>query len=242
MRLPSAENRVEALPRQRLAVMIRIVNDLHEEEATLQKLVTPKIEMDHELSEVRLISQGLTLKEERRIEGQDAIIIELAARYRLGEGAIKQQYRYLVFKENGHVYCQRLPMGSWAPSDPDACLIWLGRGGLQQGDFVLLPRKRIPKDAEELLPPADPGFWKKLRQAVTEAFSDNDPEVSEWERIIGRHHPLNCQVYRKENRVYLLAEAATIIEHPEHAPLEIPAGVYEVVEDRASAYWRKAID
>ncbi|MNU10401.1 hypothetical protein D3C72_2575250 [compost metagenome] len=53
---------------------------------------------------------------------------------------------------------------------------------------------------------------------------------------------MDCTVYRKESRLYLVAPHDTEVEHPEHATLVVPAGTYEVVEDRASSYWRKAID
>lgn len=227
-------------------VTITVVNHPHFEEATLRKVVQPRIEIDQEQRHVSLVSQGLSLTEEKRTEGQTAILIEVAARYRRGEGAIKQVYRYLVFTENGTIYCQRLPMGSWAPSDPDVCLEWLGRGGLQQGDFVLLPRKRIPADAVEVPRPEKPSFWKRavegVKSLIGESLLEEELQTSEWHRLIGRHNPVDCRVYKHGQRLYLVAPHATVVEHPEHATLKIPAGSYEIVEDRATSYWRKAID
>lgn len=227
-------------------VTLKVVNQPNFEEATLRKVIQPRVDLDQEAQEVCLVSQGLSLTEERRSEGRTAILIEVAARYRRGEGAIKQLYRYLVFTENGTVYCQRLPMGSWAPSDPDVCLEWLGRGGLQQGDFVLLPRKRIPSQAVEIPRPAKPTFWRRAVDGVMSLIGEPELEdalqTSEWQRLIGRHDPVDCRVYQHASRLYLVAPHDTVVEHPEHATLKIPAGSYEIVEDRASSYWRKAID
>lgn len=229
---------------RRLVATIQVKNVPNFQEATLRTVITPRIEIDQETKTVSIVSQGLTLTEEKRLEGLQAMLVEVAARYRHGEGSIKQQYRYLVFEENQHLYCQRLPMGSWAPGDPDVCFEWLGRGGLQQGDFVLLPRKKIPNDAMRIERPSgeNGGLWQKVRSFIGEAFLDEEAATSEWERLIGRHDPVECEVYRKDNRLYLKAERDTEVRHPEHATLSIPAGVYEIVEDRASSYWRKAID
>ncbi|MBM3268626.1 MAG: hypothetical protein FJZ01_13340 [Candidatus Sericytochromatia bacterium] len=227
-------------------VRIKVINHPNFQEATLRRLITPKIEIDQESREIQIISQGLTLTEERRLIGQEAILIEVAARYRRGEGSIKQVYRYLLFTENGTAYCQRLPMGAWPPSDPDECLEWLGRGGLQQGDFVLLPRKRLPAGCVEVPRPKRGTILEKavsaIQQFIGEALLDDVAPASEWERAIGRHDPADCLLYRKDARYYLAAPHDTVSNHPEHARLEIPEGVYEVVEDRASAFWRKAID
>lgn len=224
-------------------VRVRVVNVPNFQEATLRKVITPRPEIDQATAEVVLVSQGLSLTEERRTEGQDAILIEIAARYRRGEGAIKQLYRYLVFQENGTTYCQRLPMGAWAPGEPDECFAWLGRGGLQQGDFVLLPRKRLPAGAERVPRPRVEPLWRRaiegLKHLVADPFLE---EPDDWTRMIGRHDPVGCEVHRKEQRLFLVAPEDTRVEHPEHATLTLPAGVYEIVEDRASSYWRKAID
>jgi hypothetical protein len=227
-------------------VGLKVVNQPHFEEATLRNVIQPCIEIDDAAREVSLISQGLSLSEEKRTLGTTAILIEVAARYRRGEGAIKQLYRYLVFTENGKIYCQRLPMGSWAPSDPDVCLEWLGRGGFQQGDFVLLPRKRIPPEAREIVRPQKAPLWKRalegMKSLIGETMLEDDLPASEWHRLIGRHDPVDCKVYLHADRLYLDAPQATVVEHPEHATLNIHAGRYEIVEDRASSYWRKAID
>lgn len=227
-------------------VSLQVLNHPHFEEATLRKVIQPRIEIDQASRVVSLVSQGLSLTEEKRTAGTTAILIEVAARYRRGEGAIKQLYRYLVFTENGTIYCQRLPMGAWAPSDPDVCLDWLGRGGLQQGDFVLLPRKRIPSEAVEIPRPEKTPLWKRaldgMKSLIGDPLLEDELASSDWHRLIGRHNPVDCQVFQHANRLYLLAPHATIVEHPEHATLKIPAGQYEIVEDRASSYWRKAID
>lgn len=237
---------LETKPRIDERVAIRVLNVPNFQEATLRKLITPKIEVEQAEHVVSIISQGLSLTEERRAVGEDAILIEVAARYRRGEGAIKQLYRYLVFQENGTTYCQRLPMGSWAPSEPDTCFEWLGRGGFQQGDFVLLPRKRLPQGVVEIERPKAIGFWKRavdgLKNLLSDSMFDEEVMSSEWGKLIGRHNPVDCTVYRKDNRLYLVAPHATVVEHPEHATLSVPAGTYEIVEDRASSYWRKAID
>ncbi|HEY9766425.1 MAG TPA: hypothetical protein V6C82_08660 [Chroococcales cyanobacterium] len=244
----SPEKRLETRPPKKLEVSVQVVNVPKFEEATLRRVVTPRIEIDPESRTISLISQGLTLSEAKRTEGVEALLLEVAARYRHGEGSIKQLYRYLVFSENGKLYCQRLPMGAWAPADPDLCLEWLGRGGLQQGDFILLPRKHLPSGAIEVERPTpkEMGLWSKgvemVREFIGETLLDQEIHASEWERLIGRHDPVGCKAYRKENRVYLQADAATEVRHPEHSTLAIPAGTYEVVEDRASSYWRKAID
>ncbi len=238
--------KVEATPRITDRVAIRVLNTPNFQEATLRKLITPKIEVDQAEGLVSIVSQGLSLTEEKRTEGDEAILIEVAARYRRGEGAIKQLYRFLVFQENGTTYCQRLPMGSWAPTDPDTCFEWLGRGGHQQGDFVLLPRKRLPSGVIEIERPKALSAWKRAVENLKNLFSDslfNDEVMStEWGRLIGRHNPVDCTVYRKDNRLYLVAPHDTEVQHPEHATLSIPKGTYEIVEDRASSYWRKAID
>lgn len=227
-------------------VTVRVVNLANFQEATLRKFVTPKVEVDQDLGEVQIVSRGLSLTEERRAVGTEAILLEVAARYRRGEGAIKQIYRYLVFTENGTTYCQRLPMGSWAPTDPDICFEWLGRGGLQQGDFVLLPRKRLPPGAVEVKrPPKGTAIQRAMavvQQFISEALLDDDGARSEWERLIGRHDPVDCRLYKKDARIYLEAPTDTVSNHPEHAQMPIPQGVYEIVEDRASSYWRRAID
>ena len=227
-------------------VKIRVVNVANFQEATLRKVVTPRVDIDQDRGAVRITSNGLSLTEERRSLGTEAVLVEVAARYRRGEGAIKQIYRYLVFTENGTTYCQRLPMGSWAPTDPDICLEWLGRGGFQQGDFVLLPRRRLPSGAVEVKrPPKPPALMRAVaavQQFIAETLLDDDAGRSEWERLIGRHEPENCQLFKKDARVYLVAAHDTVSNHPEHAQLRIPAGTYEIVEDRASAYWKRAID
>lgn len=244
--VPAPLKTIETTPSIKELVSIRVLNVPNFQEATLRKLITPKIEVDQTDASVSIVSQGLSLTEEKRAEGEQAILIEVAARYRHGEGAIKQLYRYLVFQENGTTYCQRLPMGSWAPSEPDTCFEWLGRGGLQQGDFVLLPRKRLPSNVEEVERPKAVGLWQRAVDGFKSFFTDpaHEEEVmgSDWGRLIGRHNPVDCTVYRKESRLYLLAPNDTVVEHPEHATLAVPAGTYEVVEDRASSYWRKAID
>lgn len=227
-------------------VTLRVVNHPNFQEATLRKVIHPREEVDQESRLVSLISQGLSLTEEKRTIGETAILIEVAARYRRGEGAIKQLYRYLVFTENGTVYCQRLPMGSWAPSDPDVCLEWLGRSGYQQGDFVLLPRKKVPSEAVEIQRPGKGPLWKRALDGVKSLLVDPLAEealaTSEWHQLIGRHDPVDCKVYQHANRLYLVAPHDTVVEHPEHATLKVPAGTYEIVEDRATSYWRKAID
>ncbi len=227
-------------------VKVRVVNVANFQEATLRKLVTPQVDIDQDRGDVRITSSGLSLTEERRSIGKEAILLEVAARYRRGEGAIKQIYRYLVFTENGTTYCQRLPMGSWAPTDPDICLEWLGRGGLQQGDFVLLPLRRLPTGAAEIKRPPKPTALMRavvaVQQFIAEALLDDDAGRSEWERLIGRHEPEDCQLFKKDARVYLVAPHDTVSSHPEHAQLRIPEGTYEIVEDRASAYWKRAID
>lgn len=225
-------------------VTIQVLNAPNFQEATLRKLITPRVEVEQNARRVSITSQGLSLTEERRTNGQEAILLEVAARYRHGEGAIKQLYRYLIFMENGTTYCQRLPMGSWAPTDPDICLEWLGRGGLQQGDFVLLPRTRLPNGCLELKRPQRNAFQRAMegvKAFIGETLLDDDGN-SDWERLIGRHNPVDCRIYKRENRLYLEAPHDTRSIHPEHAPLSIPKGVYEIVEDRASSYWRKAID
>jgi hypothetical protein len=235
-------------PRPPLAERVRITvqNRPNFQEATLRRVITPKIEIDQDLGEILIASQGLSRTEERRLVGEEAILVEVAARYRRGEGSIKQVYRYLVFTENGTTYCQRLPMGSWPPVEPDECLEWLGRGGLQQGDFVLLPRRRLPDAAVEVPRPKRGSLIDKavsaLQAFIGEALLDDPTPGTEWERAIGRHDPAECQLYRKDARYYLVAPQDTVSNHPEHAPLRIPEGVYEVVEDRATAFWRKAID
>jgi hypothetical protein len=243
--VPEAIAQVTLPPPVSERVTVQVLNVPNFQEATLRRVITPRVEIDQATGHVTLASQGLSLSEERRVAGQEALLIEVAARYRRGEGAIKQLYRYLVFQENGTTYCQRLPMGSWAPSDPDHCLEWLGRGGLQQGDFVLLPRKRLPADAVEVERPKKAPLWQRavegFRQFVADVWTDEDGG-SEWERLIGRHDPVGCEVFRRENRLYLVAPTDTRVQHPEHATLSVPAGVYEIVEDRASSYWRKAID
>lgn len=226
-------------------VSLCVLNVPNFQEATFRKVITPKIEIDQDEAAVSIVSQGLSLSEEKRTEGQEAIMIEVAARYRRGEGAIKQLYRYLVFQENGTTYCQRLPMGAWAPSDPDTCFEWLGRGGLQQGDFVLLPRRRVPNGATAVERPRGESLWKRavsgFKSLVADPHHEEEP-ADDWERLIGRHNPVDCTVYRKDARLYLVAPHDTVVEHPEHATLSVPAGTYEIVEDRASSYWRKAID
>jgi hypothetical protein len=231
---------------------IQVVNAINLQEATLRKVVVPKLEVDQETKTVRIVSQGLSLTEERRAVGDRAAMIEVAARYRRGEGAIRQQYRYLVFENaderdgEGTLYAIRLPMGSWTPNDPDICLEWLGRGGHQQGDFVLLPRKVVPVDAEEVERPKNRSFWElaadNFRRLIHETIGECQPEMDEWTRLIGRHDPKDARLFRKDGRLFLLVEADTVVEHPEHATLSLPKGVYEVVEDRATSYWRKAID
>jgi hypothetical protein len=235
-----------------LRFSIQVVNALHLQEATLRKVVTPEVVVDQLTKKVTLTSRGLSLTEEKRVMGDRAAIIEVAARYRRGEGAIKQSYRYLVFENHeerdgeGAVYAVRLPMGSWTPTDPDICLEWLGRGGFQQGDFVLLPRKVVPVDAVEVEKPAHRSFWamaaENFRRILTETVGECQAEMDEWTRLIGRHDPKDARLFNKDGRMFLVAEKATVVEHPEHAPLSLPAGVYEVVEDRATSYWRKAID
>ncbi|GEM_PF-1608476 len=229
-------------------ISIRISNVINLQEATLRKTITPKIEIDQEAMNIRLVSQGLLLTEERRVVGVEAILIEVAARYRRGAGSIKQIYRYLVFSENGKAYCQRLPMGSWPPIGADECLEWLGRGGLQQGDFVLLPRKRLPEDVVEIPRPKQVNILEKTASAIQtffrEAFLDDSIEQPEWERTIGRHNPVDCRLlsHSASGRYYLVAPHDTVSNHPEHAQLKVPEGMYEIVEDRASAFWRNAID
>lgn len=243
---PSQDTRI--LPPIDQRVSLRVVNLPDFQEATLRKVILPKIEIDQASMEIRIISRGLCLTEDRRVVGHEAILIEVAARYRHGAGSIKQVYRYLVFTENNKAYCQRLPMGTWPPSDPDNCLEWLGRGGLQQGDFVLLPRKQLPEDAIEIPRPKKGNLIERtvtaLQTFIGEALLDEPTTTnSEWERTIGRHNPEGCELYCKENvRYYLVAPRDTVSNHPEHAQLRIPEGIYEIVEDRASAFWRKAID
>ncbi len=227
-------------------VSLKVVNVPNFQEATLRRVISPKVEIEQDSGDIRLISQGLCLTEERRVIGQEAMLVEVAARYRRGEGSIKQVYRFLAFTENGTAYCQRLPMGSWPPSDPDECLEWLGRGGFQQGDFVLLPRKRMPAGSVEIGRPKKGSLFEKavsaLQTFIGEALLDDPAPATEWERAIGRHDPVDCVLWRRDARYYLVAPHDTVSNHPEHAQLKIPEGVYEVVEDRASAFWRKAID
>lgn len=234
------------------AIRIQVVDATDTQEATMRQVVTPRVEIDHDDRHVTLISQGLSLREERRTVGERAVMIEVAARYRRGEGAIKQSYRYLVFANAeeregaGAIYAVRLPMGAWTPGDPDVCLAWLGRGGLQQGDFVLLPRKAVPAGAAEISPPPARSFWQSaaanMKRIWQDAVGEAEAEVDEWTRLIGRHDPRGMRLFKKEERLYLLAGSDTVVLHPEHAPLAVPAGAYEVAEDRATRYWRKAID
>lgn len=243
--------RVQATP-ELVNFNVQVVNAINLQEATLRKVVTPQVDVDQATKAVRITSQGLSLTEEKRVFGERAMTIEVAARYRRGEGAIRQSYRYLVFENaeeregEGNLYAIRLPMGSWTPSDPDICLEWLGRGGHQQGDFVLLPRKGLPPEAEEIQKPQSRSFWamaaENFRKLLTETVGECQAEMDEWTRLIGRHDPKDARLYRKETRLFLVADADTVVQHPEHAPLALPQGVYEVVEDRATSYWRKAID
>lgn len=250
---PFATPPVEAPARPGVrAIAIEVVNATNLQEATIRRVVTPQIEIDHDEKRVRFVSQGLSLTEEKRTEGEAAVIIELAARYRRGEGAIRQCYRFLVFENAaerdglGNVYAVRLPMGAWAPTDPDICLEWLGRGGHQQGDFVLLPRTGLPAEATEVPRPRKRKFWEMaadhFRRVLAETVGDGDHNLDEWTRLIGRHDPQDAQLFRKDNRLFVVALSDTVVLHPEHAPMALPAGHYEVVEDRATSYWRKAID
>lgn len=230
---------------------IRVVNGVNLQEATMRQVITPLVEYDHDNRVVQLISQGLGLTEEKRTVGERAVLIEVAARYRRGEGAIKQCYRYLVFlnpderEGKGNLYAVRLPMGAWAPSDPDICYEWLGRGGFQQGDFVLLPRKGMPSGCEEVARPKARSMWEmaaeSFRRILNETMGE-ETQMDEWTRLIGRHDPKDARLFKKENRLFLLVEKDTVVNHPEHAPMALPAGNYEVVEDRSTSYWRKAID
>ncbi|MFN3429470.1 MAG: hypothetical protein ACK46X_05925 [Candidatus Sericytochromatia bacterium] len=241
-----------AVPARQLDFKIQVVNAINLQEATLRKVVTPELVVDQDTKTIQIVSRGLSLTEEKRQFGDRAAMIEVAARYRRGEGAIRQSYRYLVFENPeerdglGNLYAIRLPMGSWTPNDPDICLEWLGRGGFQQGDFVLLPRKVLPVGSMEVEQPQTRGFWQmaaeNFRKLLTETVGECQPEMDEWTRLIGRHDPKDARLYRKDDRLFLVAEADTVVEHPEHAPLALPQGVYEVVEDRATSYWRKAID
>lgn len=233
------------------SIRIEVVNALNMQEATLRKVITPLVEIDQDTRTVRVTSQGLGLTEERRVEGQRALMLEVAARYRRGTGGIKQSYRYLIFANPeergglGNVYAVRLPMGTWTPEDPDTCLEWLGRGGYQQGDFVLLPRKRLPSGSEEIPRPKARSFWQAAADSMKRLMAETlgeAPTMDEWTRLIGRHDPKKTHLYRKDGRIFLHAPADTVVEHPEHATLTLPAGIYEVVEDRATSYWRKAID
>lgn len=244
---PVAERPVETAA----DLTIRVVNGVNLQEATMRQVITPKVEVDHDARHVRLISQGLGLTEEKRTVGDRAVLIEVAARYRRGEGAIKQCYRYLVFLNpderdgRGNLYAVRLPMGAWAPADPDICYEWLGRGGFQQGDFVLLPRKAIPSGSEEVPRPKARSRWEmaaeSFRRILNETMGEDTP-LDEWTRLIGRHDPKEARLFKKEARVFLVVERDTQVLHPEHAPMSLPAGNYEVVEDRSTSYWRKAID
>ena len=232
---------------------LEVVNKVDLQEATIRKVVTPRVELDQEARVVRLVSQGLSLTEERRLVGDRAVMIEVAARYRRGEGAIKQAYRYLVFLNpeerdgEGNLYAVRLPMGAWSPSDPDVAHEWLGRGGHQQGDFVLLPRKALPEGATMVERPQARSFWQtaaeSFRRILQETMcTEDEPVMDEWTRLIGRHNPKEGTLYKLDQRVFLVVEQDTVVEHPEHAPMALPGGIYEVVEDRATSYWRKAID
>lgn len=222
------------------------------EEATLRHVLTPQVRLNHDGRLVTFVSRGLSLVEEERRVGAEAMLLTLAARYKRGAGAVSQRYRYLVFANaaeregRGALYAVRLPMGTWAPEEPDTALAWLGRGGLQQGDFVLLKRARLPLRAVEVPRPARQPFWQRakggLRRFMAELTDAGAPDPDAWEARIGRHRPRAGRLYAFEERTYFLAEAPTTIDHPEHAALAVPAGLYEVVEDRATAYWRQAID
>ncbi|HEY9721130.1 MAG TPA: hypothetical protein V6D47_03905 [Oscillatoriaceae cyanobacterium] len=251
LRPPLSPTTPEIARERTTTIRIEVVNALNMQEATLRRVITPMVEIDQESRVVRVTSQGLGLTEERRVEGERATLLEVAARYRRGTGGIKQSYRYLIFLNaeerggKGTVYAVRLPMGTWTPDEPDTCLDWLGRGGFQQGDFVLLPRKRLPVDAEEIPRPQARSFWQSAAESMRRLMQETlgeAPTMDEWTRLIGRHDPKDTLLYRKDGRLFLHAPADTEVLHPEHATLALPAGIYEVVEDRATSYWRKAID
>lgn len=244
------EREKRCLSAESLTVSIR--DATHQEEATIRRVVTPELSYDHDARTVTIAGRGLSLREEARVVGEEALLITLAARYKRGKGAIQQRYRYLVFgnaeerEGKGALYAVRLPMGAWAPEDPDTALAWLGRGGLQQGDFVLLSRKRLPTRAAEVPRPAQQPFWQRakasLQRFVSETLGEGTSQPDAWEARIGRHRPRAGRLFAFEDRTYFLAERPTVIDHPEHAALQVPEGLYEVVEDRATAYWREAID
>jgi len=49
----------------------------------------------------------------------------------------------------------------------------------------------------------------------------------------GKAHVLEAPVYRHGSQLLVVLEKPTTIEHPDHAPITLPPGVYEVARTRS---------
>lgn len=104
---------------------------------------------------------------------------------------------------------------------------------LRQGDVLLVPADAIPDDA----------------RVITR---DNGRVVLAYGEVTGHAHAIashEATQLRDGDDRYLRLEAAATLAHEEHAPIEVPPGVYRIVIQReyvpapvpANA-WRRVID
>jgi hypothetical protein len=68
------------------------------------------------------------------------------------------------------------------------------------------------------------------------ALSEGENKVAERLEIsgeTGKAHVLEAPVYRHGSQLLVVLEKPTAIEHPDHAPITLPPGVYEVARTRS---------
>jgi hypothetical protein len=87
----------------------------------------------------------------------------------------------------------------------------------RQGDVVL--RSRTMREL---------GVWNLARPFV-EKVADRLEVSGE----TGKVHVLEAPVYRHGFQLLVVLEKPTAIEHPDHAPITLPPGVYEVTRTRS---------
>lgn len=102
---------------------------------------------------------------------------------------------------------------------------------IRHGDVYLLPVATIPTSAEDKTP----------HGAVILAYGE----------ATGHHHALTVArpgtvryLWDGERRYIQVAEPTTL-DHPEHGPLTVPAGTYEVVQQREYSLadeWHQVVD
>ena len=72
-------------------------------------------------------------------------------------------------------------------------------------------------------------YARGMKSIIAEGFKFKDTNVIIEGEISGHKHEVeNGKLYEKDNKIIIEAQADCVIKHPEHAPIKLPQGIYEI--------------